>query len=376
MKIVFTGGGTGGHFYPIIAVAEEINNIVKEKRLLSPKLYYVGPKPYDTHALYENNILYKQSPAGKLRRYFSPLNFFDICKTGIGVLKTVFQMFFIYPDVIFSKGGYASFPTVVAARLLRIPLVIHESDAVPGRVNRFGGKFAKKIALGYPKAAEYFDLDKVAHTGNPVRHELLIVPKESGQQYFELARDIPTILVLGGSQGASRINDMILDILPRLLEKYQVIHQIGEKLFDMTKRTADVILENSSYRTRYRPFGFLNAHALRMAAGASSLIISRAGSGSIFEIAAWERPSIIIPISTKISHDQRHNAFSYARSGAAVVIEEGNLTPNLLASEIVRLMNDENLRIKMKSRAKKFSRPDAARKIAEVIVALALKHEQ
>lgn len=376
MKIVFTGGGTGGHFYPIIAVAEEINNIAKEKKLLSPKLYYIGPEPYDTRALYENNIVYKQSPAGKVRRYFSPLNFFDICKTGVGIVKTLLQMFFLYPDVIFSKGGYASFPTVVAARLLRIPLVIHESDAVPGRVNRFGGKFAEKIALGYPEAAEYFDAEKVAHTGNPVRHELLTPPKESGQQYFELDRDIPTILVLGGSQGASHINDVVIDILPRLLEHYQVIHQIGEKLFDAVKRTADVVLENNPYHIRYRPFGFLNAHALRMAAGASSLIISRAGAGSIFEIAAWERPSIIVPIPTKISHDQRRNAFSYARSGAAIVIEEENLTPNLLGSEVTRLMNDENLRAKMKNRAQKFSRPDAARKIAEVIVAIALKHEQ
>jgi len=375
MKIVFTGGGTGGHFYPIIAVAEEINNIAKEKRLLSPKLYYIGPEPYDSRALYENNIIYKQSPAGKLRRYFSPLNFFDICKTGIGIIKTILQMFFIYPDVIFSKGGYASFPTVVAARLLRIPLFIHESDAVPGRVNRFGGKFAEKIALGYPDAARYFDPKKVAHTGNPVRRGLFMVPKESGQQYFELDENIPTILVLGGSQGATHLNDLIIDILPGLLEQYQIIHQSGEKLFEAVKNTANVVLENNPYRTRYRPFGFLNAHMLRMAAGASSLIISRAGSGSIFEIAAWERPSIIIPIPTKISHDQRHNAFSYARSGAAVVIEEGNLTPNLLSLEIARLMDDKDLRARMKDSAKKFSRPDAARKIAEAIVAIALGHE-
>ena len=117
MKIVFTGGGTGGHFYPIIAVAEEINNIVKEKKLLSPKLYYIGPRPYDARALYENNIIYKQSPAGKLRHYFSLLGFFDICKTGIGVIKTIFQMFFIYPSfVILSLVGMkfliSSLPTI------------------------------------------------------------------------------------------------------------------------------------------------------------------------------------------------------------------------------------------------------------------------
>ncbi|MBL7045571.1 MAG: glycosyltransferase, partial [Parcubacteria group bacterium] len=153
MKIVFTGGGTGGHFYPIIAVAQSVNAIVAERKLLKPELYYIGPSPYNERALFENNIEFKQSPAGKMRRYFSIKNIFDSIKTFFGIIKAVFQIFSIYPDVVFSKGGYASFPTVLATKLFRIPLIIHESDASAGRVNKWASTFAKKVAVSYPEVA-------------------------------------------------------------------------------------------------------------------------------------------------------------------------------------------------------------------------------
>jgi UDP-N-acetylglucosamine--N-acetylmuramyl-(pentapeptide) pyrophosphoryl-undecaprenol N-acetylglucosamine transferase len=376
MKIVFTGGGTGGHFYPIIAVAEEINNVAKERKLLTPQLYYLAPEKYDARALYENNIIFKKSPAGKIRRYFSIWNLIDKFKTGIGVIKATLQLFIIYPDVVFSKGGYASFPTVFAAKILRIPVIIHESDAVPGRVNKWAGKFAQKIAVSYPEAISYFDKQKTAFTGNPVRKELFILAHEGAHEYLKLEKNIPTILILGGSQGARRINKTVMEALPKLVEKYQIIHQTGRKNFEEIKSTTRVILEGTEYAHRYKPFSFLNTLAMRMSAGAADLIISRAGSGAIAEIALWGLPSIIVPISEEISHDQRKNAFTYARSGAAVVIEEKNFTPNLLSSEIDRLLNDETLTKKMREATKEFARPNAARKIAEGIIATALKHEE
>ena len=375
MKIVFTGGGTGGHFYPIIAVAEEINNIAKEQKLLTPQLYYIAPEKYDARALYENNIIFKKSPAGKVRRYFSLWNFIDKFKTGIGVIKATLQLFTIYPDVVFSKGGYASFPTVLAAKLLRIPVIIHESDSVPGKVNKWAGKFARKIAVSYPEVAAYFDKEKVAFTGNPVRKELFTLAKEGAHEYLKLEKEIPTLLVLGGSQGAKRINDTVMEALPKLVEKYQIIHQTGKKNFEEIKSTARIILEGTQYGHRYKPFGFLNTLAMRMSGGAADLVISRAGS-SLFEIALWGLPSIIVPISQEVSHDQHKNAFTYARSGAAVVIEEKNFTPNLLASEINRLLSDKELTKKMKEATKEFAKPNAARKIAEGIIATALKHEE
>ncbi|MDE1967202.1 MAG: glycosyltransferase, partial [Patescibacteria group bacterium] len=135
MKILFTGGGTGGHFYPIIAVAEAIRERVKDRKIIPPQLFYMAPSKYDPRALFDNNIDFVAVPAGKIRRYFSILNFTDAIKTVSGCMAGIIKMFSIYPDVVFSKGGYASFPGVVAARLLRIPLVIHESDSRPGKVN-------------------------------------------------------------------------------------------------------------------------------------------------------------------------------------------------------------------------------------------------
>lgn len=376
MKIVFTGGGTGGHFYPIIAVAQEVRNIVKEKRLLGPELYYIAPSKFDARALYENDIIFKKSPAGKMRRYFSIWNFFDLFKTGWGVIKTIFQIFAIYPDVVFSKGGYASFPTVLAAKFFRIPVIIHESDAVPGKVNLWAGKFARKIAVSFPEAADYFDKKKTAYTGNPVRKELFIVAREGAHEFLKLEKNIPTILILGGSQGARRINDTVMEALAKLVEKYQIIHQTGKKNIEEAKSTARIILEDTELGHRYKAFSFLNILAMRMSAGAADLVISRGGASAIFEIAAWGVPSIIIPIADSNGDHQNRNAFSYARSGAGIVMEERNLTPNLFVSEINRILTDEELQKKMRNGAKNFAKPDAARKIAEGIINIALKHEE
>ena len=152
MKIVFTGGGTGGHFYPIIAIVEAIHARVREKRLLEPTIYFYGPAQFDERALYENGITFVKTPAGKIRRYFSILNFFDFFKTLWGIGQTLLSLYRLYPDIVFSKGGYGSMPTLVSARLLKIPVIVHDSDAVPGRSTLYGARFAKKIAVSFDEA--------------------------------------------------------------------------------------------------------------------------------------------------------------------------------------------------------------------------------
>lgn len=373
MKILLTGGGTGGHFYPIIAVAESIRNIEKEEKLLSTELYYMAPSKYDEQALFENGIIFEQSYAGKVRRYFSLLNVSDLFKTAFGVINAIISVWRIYPDVVFGKGGYVSFPALLAARILGIPVVIHESDSHPGRVNMWAGKFAQKIAVSYKEAASYFPSDKVAFTGNPVRKEIALVIKEGAREYLKLDTDIPTILILGGSQGSQKINDSIIDILPELVKKYYVIHQTGKNNYDEMVNTAKVILNESIHRDRYRPFPYLNTLALRMSAGASSLVISRAGS-QIFELALWQIPSIIIPIPTDISHDQTSNAFAYASSGACSVIEEVNLTPHVLSSEIDRILEKPGVSDAMKKGAQSFANKDASTTIARELIKIGLSH--
>lgn len=375
MKILLTGGGSGGHFYPIIAIAEEINELVKENRLLKPEIYYMSTDPYNEGLLYQNNITFKKVTAGKIRRYFSILNFFDVFKMFWGSLKALWAVFKIYPDVVFGKGGYASFPAILSAWILRIPVVIHESDMAPGKVNAFAGKFAKRIATSYPESANYFPKGKTAYTGNPIRKEIMEPLSVGAKEFLKLEEDVPTILILGGSQGSHKINDLIIDSLADLVKNYQIIHQTGKKNIAIMKETADVVLLNNPHKDRYKPFDYLDLLAMRMSAGAADLIISRAGS-TIFEIASWGKPSIIIPITKSNGDHQRKNAYSYARSGAAMVIEEGNLTSNILISEINRIINNKEEREKMSEAAKRFARKDASRLIAKEILAIGLEHEK
>ncbi|MEN9614518.1 MAG: hypothetical protein RLZZ347_825 [Candidatus Parcubacteria bacterium] len=375
MKILFTGGGSGGHFYPIIAVAESINKIAKAEHLLDAKLYYMAPTPYNPRALLENNITFIQNPAGKLRRYFSLLNITDTFKTGWGILVAIVKVFSIFPDVIFSKGGYASFPALVAGRLFKIPVVIHESDCEPGRVNAWAGKFATRIAISYPEAAHFFPEEKTAYTSNPIRKEILIPSTDGAYAFLKLEENTPTIAILGGSQGAAKINEILLQSLPDLVPFCQIIHQTGKLNFTPVKETATIVLQNNPQAGRYHPFEYLDTVTLKMVAGVSNLIISRAGS-SIFEIAIWGVPSIIIPIPEAISHDQHKNAFAYSRTGAATVIEEENLSPHVLTSEIKRLIQNPELLAKMKQATVGFARKDASDIIAKEIIKIALEHDK
>lgn len=378
MTIAFTGGGTGGHFYPIIAIAEALSDLVREERLIEPQLYFLAPDPFDEKALFENGIAFVRIPAGKLRRDASFLNIFGFITTALGTLAALFTLFRLYPDVVVSKGGYGSVPTVLAARILRIPIIIHESDAKPGRANLMAAKFARKIAISFDSAAAYFPAkvqDRIARTGIPIRKALLRVEIEGARQYLGLEQGIPTLLILGGSQGAVRINEAVLSALPDLVQLANVIHQTGQANFANVEAVGKVALTGSPHADRYHPFNYLNETSLQRAAGVADLIISRAGATSIAEIGFWKKPAILIPIPETISHDQRSNAYAYSRTGAAVVIEESNLTPHLLAAEAKKILTNPVLGKHMAENAAGFTDPDAARVLASAVLAIALSHE-
>jgi UDP-N-acetylglucosamine--N-acetylmuramyl-(pentapeptide) pyrophosphoryl-undecaprenol N-acetylglucosamine transferase len=379
MKILLTGGGTGGHFYPIIAVAEEINEIAKVNRLLAPKLYYMSTEPYNEGLLFQNNIIFEKNSAGKIRRDMSLgnliKNFFDLWKTFFGVLHAIWRMFVIYPDVVFSKGGYASFPAVFAARLLLIPVVIHESDSTPGKVNAWAGKFARKIAISYPDAIKYFKKEKTAYTGNPIRKEIQDPLASGMHEFFGLDKNLPTVFIISGSQGSVFVNEIIIRALPLLVAKYNVIHHTGKNNIKIIEETRDVVLQDNPNKSHYKALAYLNVLELRMASGAADVIISRGGS-TIFEIASWAKPAIIVPIPPKTSHDQRSNAFTYARSGAAIVIEEENMSEGVLLAEIERILTIPGEKERMSEAAKTFARRDAAKVIAEELISIGLEHEK
>jgi UDP-N-acetylglucosamine--N-acetylmuramyl-(pentapeptide) pyrophosphoryl-undecaprenol N-acetylglucosamine transferase len=378
MTIAFTGGGTGGHFYPFIAIAEALHDLAREQNLLQPKLYYLAPTPFDQQALFENEITYLRIPAGKMRRYHSFANFTDLFVTFGGFLHALVVLFRLYPDVVVSKGGYGSVPTTMAARILRIPVIIHESDAKPGRANLMASKWAARIAISFDSAAPFFPKKvqkKIARTGIPIRKELTRVELQGAREYLNLDPGVPTVLILGGSLGSQRINNIVIEALPELVTFANVIHQTGPANFAEVEGVAKVVLAKSPDATRYHPFNYLSAVSLQRAAGAAAVVVSRAGATTVAEIGLWGKPAILIPIPESVSHDQRANAYAYAATGAAIVVEEQNLTPHLLVSETKRIATNPQLAETMGAHAKGFSDPDAARVLSNEILQIALSHE-
>ncbi len=376
MKIVLTGGGTGGHFFPLIAVAEEIRTIIDEEKLLPIKLYFISDKPYDKRALFENGIQYVYVPAGKNRLTGGIKNYIDMIKLIPSCFIGLIKLFFIYPDVIFSKGGYASFPTLVAARILGIPVVIHESDTVPGRVSLWSAKFAKKIAIAHIRAKDFFPTEKTALVGIPIRKNIRERAKDNVHEYFKFNPNTKTIFVIGGSSGAEYINDVIVDGLDTFLTDYQVIHQAGAELYQTVSDTVGVALHDKSLLPRYALFGLMNPVEMKMAAGAADIIITRAGSSSLAETSLWGIPSIIIPIPETISRDQKTNAYEYAHSGAGIVIEQANLNVTILKTQLDLILGNPNRYQAMCQAAIAQSNPNAAKTIAQELIRLTLEHQK
>lgn len=368
MRIGLVGGGTGGHFYPLIAVAESIRDTHP-----NAELFYFGPHPYNEKELERLSIKHVVCPAGKVRRYFSWQNFTDFFRTIGGILTAWYQLFILYPDVIFSKGGYTSVPILLMARFYRIPVVIHESDSKPGRASILAKKFARYIGIAYAGAAEYFPPEKTALVGIPIRKSVRSTTANP-HDFLNVPANRPIIFVTGGSLGAMRINNFILNSLTQLLPYYTVFHQTGPTEEKSVIQTSQALVNDPALLSNYFVKGTMDAETMSALFEASSLVISRAGSTTLFEIALHGTPSIVIPIPEEISHDQRTNAYAYARTGAATVMEEGNLTPYLLTSEIQSIMNDQARYEAMSRAARNFSNPNAAENIASILIGIALEH--
>ena len=318
MRIVLVGSGTGGHFYPLIAVAESLR-MFENTSNRPTELYFIGPDPYDPSALTKNNITFVYCPAGKQRLYRSFKNVTDVLKTSFGFFVAFWRLLLLYPDAVFSKGGYTSVPVVLAAWLLRIPIVVHESDAVVGRANAIAAKFAQTVTVAHTDAVTEFTKKEAIVVGMPIRKSFF-TPTVDPFATLGIPSDRPVLFVTGGSTGAQRINDLLLNSLDELLPYYTIVHQTGKANVANVSESASALIADETLRGRYFAHGYLTPEQMAAAQDAAALIISRAGSGTIFEIALKGKPSILIPIPEDVSRDQRSNAYAYARSGAASVL--------------------------------------------------------
>ena len=369
IKIALTGHGSGGHFYPLIAVAESLYTNPQPVNIT-----YYGPDEFDKEALDKLAISFKKIPAGKRRTYVSWRNFFDLFKIAWGVFIGFFVIAKDYPDVIFSKGGHGAFPAVIASKILRIPLVIHDSDIVPGRVSKISAKWAKRVALAWPQAVEHIDNPKTAVVGIPIRNTLKNATREGGRTFLNIPPELPVLLILGGSQGAQLINQAVIESLPKLLENFYVIHQVGKNNYNDISDTVDKLRDKDQIG-RYKLIDSLNAISMSRALGAADIAITRAGATTIFEIALIGKiPQIIIPITQSVNNHQIKNAYATQEAGAGIVIEESNLKPDILIHNIENLLADKQKYQQMSEAAAKFSNLDAADKIANELVQIANQH--
>lgn len=371
MRILFTGGGMGGHFFPILATIRELKRIAEEGQIINLELFYMGPNEFGERLLEEEGVLSIKITTGKIRRYFSLMNILDLFKIPVGIFQALWNIFLIMPDVIFSKGGYGSFPAVAVAILFKIPLIIHESDAMPGRVNLLAARYAKRIGIAFKNASKIFPEDKTALLGVPIRKRIFGGDKDRAKENLDIFSNSPVIGITGASQGSKRINEAVLEILKDLTDEYELVHQTGENHYKDVLGQADVIL-GSGHRERYHPFGFFDENKMRDFFSVCDLVVSRASASTIFEIAAWGKPSILIPLTDSAQDHQRKNAYEYASEGGAVVIEEANLSPHILFSEIKKIINDPGLMRQMSLAAQGFSRIDSAEIVAREILKLGI----
>lgn len=372
-RILLTGGGTGGHTYPLAAVADELQKQSRESNL-DVDLRFMGEGSLIQEVASEIGIKFEAILSSKWRRYASFQNILDVLKFPFGFFQALFYVWHYMPDVIFSKGGYGAFLPTLAGKIMMIPIMVHESDAIPGKVNVFLSKLAKQVFISFESSKIYFKADKTVLVGHPIRAEILNGPDRStALAAFSLNPARPTLLITGANQGAKVINDVLLLSLTKLVSKFQVIHQAGPKNYaEVNGQILNIIKEGEgtygeAIKNNYRLYPSFNLTQMALAYAAADVIVSRAAAGYVFEIAAIGKPAVLIPLKGAANNHQLANARELAKFGATI-IEEDNLTPNIFINEIEESYAK---RTQISQTIKQFARPDAAAVIAKSILSLA-----
>ena len=365
-RIMLAGGGTGGHVYPLVAIAEEL----KRQAPSAGKpvdVRFIGDGPLIAKAAHEVGFSYRHVMAPKWRRYFSLLNFLDLFKIPVGVAQACFHVWFFMPDVMLIKGGYASFLPALAAKLMAVPLIVHES----GKVNLWWGKLSRRVFVAFEYARKYFNPRRTEVVGNPIR-TLVIQPidRTTALVAFTFSGSKPVIFIMGGSQGAQSINEAIFESLIQLIGQYSVILQCGDANYSSLLEQLHTIIkeEATTYagviQDDFRMFGSMNELQMAQAYSAADVVISRAGS-AIFEIAAVGKPVILIPFKDAAQNHQLLNAKEFETAGA-IVLEQDNVKPHILQGAIAQAYTERDVR---SSQIKQFAKPNAAVTIAQELLA-------
>lgn len=329
-RLVMTGGGTAGHVTPNIALIPELQEQGYE-------IHYIGSyHGIESQLISDLGIPYYGIASGKLRRYIDPKNLSDPFKVIKGLGQARHLLGKLKPDVVFSKGGFVAVPVVLAAKSRGIPCVIHESDMTPGLANKICIPCAHRVCTNFPETMKHLPADKAVLTGSPIRQELFQGNKEKGLAFCGFNEKKPVVLIIGGSLGAVAVNEAVRQILPQLLEKFQVIHLCGKGKLDQS-------LQNTKGYVQYE---YIKEELSDLMA-AADIMISRAGANAICEILALRKPNILIPLSAEASRgDQILNAASFEKSGYSIVIQENDITNEKLWNAVQTAYQDREKYVK------------------------------
>ena len=369
----FTGGGTGGHIYPGLAVADSLRSVCA-KNGIQVKICWIGNNSGMDKNIVEKNIglggtksadVFYGIPSGKLRRYFSLRNFFDLFKILGGCIASFFILLKIKPAFLFSKGGFVSVPPCFAAKLLGIPVFTHECDFTPGLATKINSRFADKIFISYKETAAYLNSSAAAKTivtGNPVRPVFYHASSERGRRFAGISGDNPVLLVIGGSLGARQINELVEKNIESLCKNFTVVHQTG------IKNAASEPAEHSEeVKKNYRPFPFIYDEMPDVIA-AADIVLSRAGANSIWECSVSGKPMILIPLcGSGTRGDQEDNAAYFEKCGAAVVLSHENATDENLLNTLEMFSDKDTRQRYAKASLKLSAGKNPAEKIAQIL---------
>lgn len=369
-RVLLVGGGSGGHVYPLVAVARAL-----KKQRPDVKILMMGDGQYVGRAATEAGVKFTGIMAPKLRRYASAGNFLDLFKIPFALAQSLFKLLLYMPDAVFAKGGYTcAFPTF-AARLYMIPVFLHESDSVPGLANRILAKRSRLVFTSFASADQQVQATgkSTMLVGNPFRQELCCVDRGAAHAALQLDPSKKTVLIVGGSQGAQQLNDLVLNALVQMVQKgWNVIHQTGDKNFKDVKAAIEQYMQEgkNSYApliaAQYRIYSFLNEQELATAYGATDVAVTRASAGALTELAYLGKPMIAVPLPGSANDHQLHNANELATKGA-VVVDGANVTPSIVMQHIERLL-DPVVAAEVSAHLKTFPHADAADRIAQVLL--------
>jgi len=346
LNIIITGGGSGGHVMPALAIIEELRNS-QNAFFKDVNILYVGSKKgIEKKIIEKKGVEFKSICTGKLRRYFSLQNVSDIFRTLFGIVQSALIINKFSPDIIFSTGGFVSVPVVIAGKIKNIPILIHEQTVDAGLANKIAGRFAQKVAITFPESGKYFQKEKIVLTGIPMRKEIFQGSKESGYKRFGFAPNIPTIFFTGGGLGCHVLNEAAMSIIPDLLKKSNIIYQTGAAMNGQDFRDMKNLRESlpDYLQKRFYLTEFINEEIAEVFALAD-LAVARSGAGTVNELLTMKIPAIFIPLAIATNNEQLKNALITVNLGGAEVIEEKELNSALLLDKIEDILFTEKITV-------------------------------